>query len=325
MKPASYFTGLAVACVLGLSSTASAQLIEWQESVPMFDLDLGTVQTFVDTTGNPAVGLNASGDTSVNGDTGLLNADVVVNGVSFTGTPMGVTLGGAGDETITINGGVNNVGTFGDGNFNRDGDIFNLLRGAVFQVETVTLGGLEVGQEYLIQVFVHDGRNSRNTNTVAGFGDGSGSDMPSGTAVHNNRDPAVPGNPNDPDFDPDAPVQIDVGNSIIGTFTADATTLTFIAFGSDNGGETFAQTNPPDAVVGQAQVNAIQLRRVEEVDGVLLGDANCDTEVNFLDITPFIELLSSGGFKAEADINMDGEVTFLDIAPFIQFLATAGS
>ena len=54
MKPASYFTGLAVACVLGLSSTASAQLITWDESVPMFDTSLPdpNVQTFVDTTGS---------------------------------------------------------------------------------------------------------------------------------------------------------------------------------------------------------------------------------------------------------------------------------
>ena len=103
----------------------------------------------------------------VDGVPGPPNADVVVNGVSFTGTGMGVTLGGAGTETITINGGVDNVGSFGDGNFSSDGDIFNLLRGAVFQVDTVTLGGLVVGQEYSIQVFTHDGRSSRNFRTLS--------------------------------------------------------------------------------------------------------------------------------------------------------------
>ena len=54
---------------------------------------------------------------------------------------------------------------------------------------------------------------------------------------------------------------------------------------------------------------------------VLLGDANCDGEVNFLDIAPFIALLSSGEFKAQADVNLDGEVTFLDISPFISILS----
>ena len=56
------------------------------------------------------------------------------------------------------------------------------------------------------------------------------------------------------------------------------------------------------------------------VDEVLKGDANCDGEVNFLDITPFIAILSSGGFKAEADVDMSGEVDFLDIPVFIQIL-----
>jgi hypothetical protein len=39
--------------------------------------------------------------------------------------------------------------------------------------------------------------------------------------------------------------------------------------------------------------------------------------VNFLDIAPFIEVLSTGGFQAEADCNQDGIVDFLDIAAFI--------
>ena len=58
---------------------------------------------------------------------------------------------------------------------------------------------------------------------------------------------------------------------------------------------------------------------------VLLGDANCDNEVNFLDIAAFIEILSAGGDKPQADTNEDGEVTFLDIAPFIVLLSNAGA
>ena len=53
----------------------------------------------------------------------------------------------------------------------------------------------------------------------------------------------------------------------------------------------------------------------------LLGDVNQDGVVNFLDISPFIGILSAGNFQIEADVNMDLEVNFLDISPFIQLLA----
>ena len=53
----------------------------------------------------------------------------------------------------------------------------------------------------------------------------------------------------------------------------------------------------------------------------LLGDVNLDDVVNFLDIAPFIALLSSATFQFEADIDGNGDVDFLDIAPFIAILA----
>ena len=56
-------------------------------------------------------------------------------------------------------------------------------------------------------------------------------------------------------------------------------------------------------------------------DDFLLGDTNMDGVVNFLDISPFISLLSGGGFLEQADINGDGEVNFLDISPFIGILS----
>lgn len=54
---------------------------------------------------------------------------------------------------------------------------------------------------------------------------------------------------------------------------------------------------------------------------LLLGDCNQDGTVNFLDIFPFIEILTSGSYLEEADFNQTGEVTFLDIAPFIASLS----
>ena len=63
---------------------------------------------------------------------------------------------------------------------------------------------------------------------------------------------------------------------------------------------------------------------VGEVDDVLLGDINLDSMVNFLDISPFIGVLSNQGTQAEADLNQDGVVNFLDISPFIIALTTVG-
>ena len=51
------------------------------------------------------------------------------------------------------------------------------------------------------------------------------------------------------------------------------------------------------------------------------GERNMDGEVDFFDISSFIELLTSNTFQAEADINEDGEVTFFDIQPFIDILS----
>ena len=52
------------------------------------------------------------------------------------------------------------------------------------------------------------------------------------------------------------------------------------------------------------------------------GDVNRDGSVNFLDISPFISVLSTGDFQAEADVDRSGGVNFLDIAPFIQVLSS---
>ena len=53
----------------------------------------------------------------------------------------------------------------------------------------------------------------------------------------------------------------------------------------------------------------------------LLGDVNLDGVVDFFDISPFISILSSGGFQTEADIDQSDKVDFLDISPFITILS----
>lgn len=56
-------------------------------------------------------------------------------------------------------------------------------------------------------------------------------------------------------------------------------------------------------------------------DKVLLGDVNMDGSVDLLDVQPFVELVSTGGFLAEGDINEDGFVDLLDVQPFVQLLS----
>lgn len=65
--------------------------------------------------------------------------------------------------------------------------------------------------------------------------------------------------------------------------------------------------------------------------GELKGDLNCDGAVDFLDINPFVLLLTDpGGWAAaypgcpsgDGDISGDGRVDFLDINPFVALLGT---
>ena len=51
-----------------------------------------------------------------------------------------------------------------------------------------------------------------------------------------------------------------------------------------------------------------------------VGDVSLDDNVDFLDIAPFVAVLSSGTYQFEADIDGNGEVNFLDISAFIVLL-----
>ena len=51
-----------------------------------------------------------------------------------------------------------------------------------------------------------------------------------------------------------------------------------------------------------------------------LGDVNQDGAVDLLDVAPFVNLLTSGGFLCEADVNEDGVLDLLDVTPFVNIL-----
>jgi hypothetical protein len=52
----------------------------------------------------------------------------------------------------------------------------------------------------------------------------------------------------------------------------------------------------------------------------LLADVNLDGSRNALDISSFIQRVTSGPYQAEADCNQDGAVNALDIAKFIYYV-----
>ena len=58
--------------------------------------------------------------------------------------------------------------------------------------------------------------------------------------------------------------------------------------------------------------------QVITVTPVIPGDLNRDTVVNLLDVSPFVDRISTGTFQAEADVNQDGNVNLLDVAPFVE-------
>jgi len=61
--------------------------------------------------------------------------------------------------------------------------------------------------------------------------------------------------------------------------------------------------------------------RISVPNPLLLGDVNGDGTVGFSDISPFIAVLSAGGFQEEADVDQNTTVDFGDISPFIALLS----
>ena len=90
---------------------------------------------------------------------------------------------------------------------------------------------------------------------------------------------------------------------------------------------TFANTQTHQSLAGIRidYVNSSSITDVTAPDVLslptLMGDVNLDSEVNFLDISTFISILSTSDFQAEADMDGSGEVDFLDISPFISVLS----
>ena len=55
----------------------------------------------------------------------------------------------------------------------------------------------------------------------------------------------------------------------------------------------------------------------------VFGDVNMDGVLNLLDVSPFVQLLSTGVYQSEADTNLDGVVDLLDVSLFIELLSAS--
>lgn len=249
--------------MIGLSSLLPAAQITWDTSVDMYQ---GAVSdSFVNTSGQPLIAVNphatAAGGTTttlngvsfIDADLATINAGVTANGVTFSSTATNL----------------NGPGTFATGALAGDANIANMITGALWNPQTVTFSGLTIGAEYRIQVFGNDARGGRNTNFVTIFSDGTQSvdgSMIALTAGFNQLDNRDPTN---------AALGHASGDSILGTFVADATTQSFDIAGSNNGG-TSANNN------GRSHINGIQLRLIlpdEDGDGM----SNSFEDANGLD------------------------------------------
>ena len=78
----------------------------------------------------------------------------------------------------------------------------------------------------------------------------------------------------------------------------------------------FDQTGSARIAGGRVDIGSVEFSATDFV----LGDANGDGVVSFLDITPFIANITGDVFQAESDIDGNGVVNFLDITPFIALL-----
>ena len=275
MKIKNYVTAVALSSSVITALSGFSAEIDWQIPVNLFQGD-ETSEAFVSLLGDPLVAYNATSLTS-----GAIGEDTTVNGVLFIAAEAGTTVTGTTGEGIILNTGGNNEGAFGDGQFNGNTNIQNLIEGGSFNILNVTLSGLNIGTTYLIQILSHDGRGSR-ANALTAFSDGVTAEEVASLPLNLN-------NSNTGDENAGA-----TGDFIIGTFTADAETQNFDVFGEDN------STNGINfrSGISQAAINAIQLRDIT----VLAADTDGDGISDLYEMSNGLDINVN-----DANIDSDGD------------------
>ena len=95
-------------------------------------------------------------------------------------------------------------------------------------------------------------------------------------------------------------------------FTTNSTSAEFGEYTLNYNGQT---------LTGNLAAGAVDFYSFSIGGEVILGDCDLNGTVNFFDIQPFIDVLSSNTFLPQADCNEDGVVDFFDIQAFIDILS----
>ena len=124
-------------------------------------------------------------------------------------------------------------------------------------------------------------------------------------------------NPNEPagELNSDFQLTLTAGEEVVATFDKNSPEVNFDA-ATGCVEVDFSPLNLPPRVysinIGEGFSQQYYVRQ--------LGDINRDGNLNFLDISGFVRLLSTGTYQIEGDMNANGTVDFLDISPFIRLL-----
>ena len=219
-----------------------------------------------------------------------------VNGVVFTQTTSGTA---AGSDVSLTSFGTRNGNTFG-----ATGSPYNSLsanyqyvvQGGSYGTAsatggtasgTITLNGLTIGRNYLVQIWVQDGRAGS-----AGGGTATRTETPSGGPALSYYATGSASSPAG-----------GVGQWVTGTFTADGTTQAISV--SASGGSTST---------GSVQINAIQLRDTSSANGVwntATSGLNWSTTGNWLGSTIANDIGATADFS-QVNITNDPTVVYLD-------------
>ncbi|MFW2386331.1 MAG: LamG-like jellyroll fold domain-containing protein [Akkermansiaceae bacterium] len=247
-----------VGLMIGLSSLLPAAQITWETPMNMFSGDANDA-SFVSTSGVFIDAVNGGG------------IDATVNGILFTGVAGTATDGqNLSSANFSFTNHNDNAGAFGQGEFaGGTAGVGDLIQSAFWRLESVTMSGLTVGDEYQVQILANDARGNRSDNFMVGYGDGLGGATAAVFGILNNQANANGDGP--------AGTGGATGQYFIGTFIADAATQSFNVFGTNSG--TIANLGLGDS---RAHVNAIQLRLLppdQDGDGI----SNAFEDANGLD------------------------------------------
>lgn len=84
--------------------------------------------------------------------------------------------------------------------------------------------------------------------------------------------------------------------------------------------EALDSTEPSNPLFGFGSIATVTFTRLDSNE-FAVGDVNRDGTIDLLDVSPFVDILTSGGFQIEADVDCDGTVTLLDVQPFVELIS----